>query len=131
MQGKKWWTGMGSSSSSDPDFSRTLRETLEKGDPWLGIYQFRHKNGAVFPASTSISSITDFSGAITYYVIVAHDITEQQKLEAQLRQAQKMEAIGTLAGGIAHDFNNILAAMIGFSEMAADESLLTPRRKVT
>jgi len=54
--------------------------------------------------------------------IALHDLTEQKKLEQQLHQAQKMEAIGTLAGGIAHDFNNILAAIMGYAEMALLEA---------
>lgn len=60
-------------------------------------------------------------GNILGYQGIIRDITEKNKMEIQLRQAHKMEAIGTLAGGIAHDFNNILSAVIGYTQIALDD----------
>lgn len=66
----------------------------------------------------TIAPILDKNGKVTGVVHTAKDITDQKKIESQLRQAQKMEAVGTLAGGIAHDFNNILTPLLGYSELA-------------
>ncbi|UCF91969.1 MAG: PAS domain S-box protein [Desulfobacterales bacterium] len=77
-----------------------------------------HKNGAMHLFSLSGSPNLDSQGEVIGMVGFLKDITEQQKLQTQLLQAQKMESIGTLAGGVAHDFNNILSAIIGYSELA-------------
>ena len=65
--------------------------------------------------------VMDDAGRMVSAVEVAEDITERIRLEDKLRQAQKMESLGTLAGGIAHDFNNILSAIIGYTQLAIDK----------
>lgn len=82
------------------------------------IFETIHKmsNGKTFPVETSYCYIKDEEN--DYIIAVLRDISERKKLEGQLRQAQKMESLGTLAGGIAHDFNNILSAILGYAQLA-------------
>ncbi|MBF0278884.1 MAG: response regulator [SAR324 cluster bacterium] len=67
------------------------------------------------------SPILDEKGEFTHLVHIARDMTEQKKLESDLFQARKMEAVGTLAGGIAHDFNNMLSGILGYADLAKEE----------
>ncbi|OPY71038.1 MAG: Blue-light-activated protein [Syntrophorhabdaceae bacterium PtaU1.Bin034] len=94
---------------------------LMAGESWSGRATARRKDGTLFEVDVTASPVRDSSGKLVNYIVVGRDITNQVALEKQLRQAQKMEAIGTLAGGIAHDFNNILAAIVGFAELAIDD----------
>ena len=80
------------------------------------------KDGTEMTASKNIDYLVDGLGQIIGGIESFEDITEKMRLEDQVRQAQKMEAIGTLAGGIAHDFNNILSAILGYAEMAKEDS---------
>jgi PAS domain S-box-containing protein len=97
-------------------------EALNRGDTWLGHISEKGRDGQPRELDTSVSPIRDASGDVIHYVVVQRDETQERSMERQLRQAQKMEAIGTLAGGIAHDFNNILAAIIGYTEMVLFKS---------
>ncbi len=99
-------------------FSRNIRETLSKGGVWSGRLTNRRKDGVFYEAEVTASPVRNAAGQIINYVSIHRDITRQVKLQSHLRQAQKMEAIGTLAGGIAHDFNNILSAIMGYTELA-------------
>lgn len=77
----------------------------------------RRKDGKIINMSLTISPIVDAEGNVTSASTIGSDISQRVSLEQQLRQAQKMEALGTLAGGIAHDFNNILTAIIGHASL--------------
>jgi two-component system, cell cycle sensor histidine kinase and response regulator CckA len=84
---------------------------------WSGRLTGNARNGSEFSEEGTVSPIRDGSGEIVNYVKVTRDITRQLEIEDQLRQAQKMEAIGRLAGGIAHDFNNTLSLISGYAEL--------------
>ncbi|MBM3300062.1 MAG: PAS domain S-box protein, partial [Deltaproteobacteria bacterium] len=106
------------SPDNDKNVVESAKQKLGKGEVWRGRLLNKKKDGTHFEVETSISPVKSKTGHIINFVIVERDVTDEARLERQLRQAQKMEAIGTLAGGIAHDFNNILMAMMGYAEMA-------------
>jgi len=73
----------------------------------------RHASGPAFPVEVNITSVRSSGGAPGYRIVSVLDITGRRRTEAALRQAQKLEAIGSVAGGIAHDINNLLGVIIG------------------
>ncbi len=99
------------SGKQDADFYRRMWETLERGEVWTGHFINQRKDGTLYEEESTISPIRDAAGKVVNYVAVKRDVTREVQLDAQLRQSQKMEAIGQLAGGVAHDFNNILAVI--------------------
>jgi two-component system cell cycle sensor histidine kinase/response regulator CckA len=102
---------------TDPAAVAQLREAVRGGRPCsVEILNYR-KDGTPFWNAVSVAPVRDDGGRITHWVGVKTDVTERLRLEEQLRQAQKMEAIGRLAGGVAHDFNNLLTVINGYSEL--------------
>jgi PAS domain S-box-containing protein len=105
------------------ELERLARRVFESGEPLTDV----EYEGEILaqPGSRRIwlqnwHPLKDTAGKVLGIAAVVQEITEQRRLEAQLRRAQKIEALGTLSGGIAHDFNNILAAIVGFTELTID-----------
>ncbi len=99
---------------------KEIWETILAGNVYRGIIVNRKKNGDLYYVEESICPVRDASGQITNFISNGRDLTERMRLEAQLLQSQKMDAIGNLAGGVAHDFNNILTIITSYAELALD-----------
>jgi len=99
--------------------AKVVDEVIRKGF-LIGEFEFRRKDGQSIWVKLHIRKSKNIEGAIVLEGIM-EDVTGIKKMEAQLQQAQKLQAIGTLAGGIAHDFNNILSSVIGFTELSLND----------
>ena len=108
------------SGKHDERFYKVLWDTVQRGDVWSGHITNRRKDGTLYEEDAVISPVRDAAGIITNFVAVKRDVTHEQHLEQQVRQSQKLEAIGQLAGGVAHDFNNIIQAILGYCELLLD-----------
>lgn len=99
------------------DFYRKLWKTLDAGNIWRGHFTNRRKNGTVFDQLATISPVHDATGMITHFVSVELDMTNEKRLERQLRQAERLATIGQTIAGIAHRLKNISALIRGSASL--------------
>jgi PAS domain S-box-containing protein len=114
------------SGNHDRTFYQKMWRTILKGRVFRAVLDNKKKSGQLFHAEKTITPVHDPDGRITHFVSIDKDVTEHRMLETQLRQSQKMEAIGQLTGGIAHDFNNLLTVVQFNAELIA--GALPPER---
>ena len=110
-----------SGQAADPSKTRSVSRTVRAGRPWSGRFTARRNGGGEFLCDLRITPLKDDSGAVTSFIGLLRDVTREASLEEQVRESQKLEALGTLSGGIAHDFNNLLAVILGNTELALDD----------
>jgi PAS domain S-box-containing protein len=117
--------------NSDPQIASEMRAAIEQHRNYSGMILSYRQDGSEFWNEVTLAPITDDRGEVTHFVGTHADVTKRVELEAQLRQAQKMEAVGQLTGGIAHDFNNLLTVIIGNAEIITQELEQRPLLKTT
>lgn len=102
----------------DEAFYGQVWQTILAGQVWSGNFVNCYRNGKTVHENATISPILDAGGDVHHFITVKRDVTRELQLEQQLQQAQKLEALGTMAGGIAHDMNNVFSIILGRCELA-------------
>ncbi|MCP3964680.1 MAG: response regulator [bacterium] len=102
---------------TSPEHAEHLFNELTAGRSVQGEIIAYRKDRSEFILSWQVTPLRTESSGVTHLVAVQRDVSERRRLENQLRQSQKMEAVGRLAGGVAHDFNNLLTAIIGYNQL--------------
>jgi two-component system, cell cycle sensor histidine kinase and response regulator CckA len=108
------------SEKEPPEVFDEMWRTVVSGETFRGNVVNRKRNGETFSVEKTITPLRDSAGLITHFISTDRDITERCKLELQLQQSHKMDAIGRLAGGVAHDFNNLLMIISSYAELMLD-----------
>ncbi len=108
------------SGQQSAELYKEMWQTILAGNVFRCTMVNRKKNGDVFVAEKTVTPLRDGEGRITHFISNDRDITDRRRLENQLQQAQKMDAIGRLAGGVAHDFNNLLMVISSYAELMLD-----------
>ncbi|MFQ5411034.1 MAG: PAS domain S-box protein, partial [Phycisphaerae bacterium] len=103
-------------------FYEEFWSTIKAGRVWTGHVINKKKDGTLFEEEATVSPIFDETGTIINFVGVKRDVTREIELESQLRQSQKMDAIGQLASRVAHEFNNLLVGILGNAELLLAET---------
>ena len=105
------------SGAQPPALYAELWRTVLGGQVWRGEIVNRRKDGSHYHEQMTITPVRGPGGAVTHFVAIKEDVSDRWQMEARLRDAQRLEAVGRLAGGVAHDFNNLLQAMLGIAEL--------------
>jgi PAS domain S-box-containing protein len=109
---------------------QSLDQDLATGETqWTARYRFQRADGSYVTVSDRGQIVRDHAGKAVRFLAGMRDVTEVHALEEQLRQSQRLEAVGQLTGGVAHDFNNLLTVMLGNAEVLEEELAGDPYRQ--